>query len=286
MLVTRSRVERDAQLSTLDPLWARIRDEAQAASLAEPALSAFLLDSILSHNTLEEATGHRVASRLDHEAVGAHIIAHAFDEAVSDQPEIGDALRADISAVLDRDPASHRALEPVLYFKGFHALQSHRLAHWLWSKGRVDFALYLQSRGSSVFGVDIHPAASIGRGIMFDHATGIVVGETAVIGDNVSILHGVTLGGNGKADGDRHPKVGSGVLIGAGAKILGESADRRLLEGCGGLGRAARRAGGLDRCGRAGEGRRQGRLQRAGAIHEPSHRRPAARRLTAAIDRT
>ncbi len=221
MVVSISRVERDAQLANLDPLWARLRAEGQEASQAEPALSAFLLDSILSHHTLEAAIGHRVASRLDHEAVGSHIISYAFAEAIDDQPEIGDAIRADIAAVLDRDPACHRALEPVLYFKGFHALQTHRLAHWLWSKGRIDFALYLQSRASSVFAVDMHPAARIGRGIMFDHATGIVVGETASIGDNVSVLHNVTLGGSGKEDGDRHPKVGRGVLIGAGAKILG-----------------------------------------------------------------
>lgn len=221
MSVTLNRVERDAQLANLDPVWARLRSEAQEASGKEPALSAFLLDSILSHHTLEEAVGHRVASRLDHEAVGSHIIAYAFAEAVGDQPEIGDAIRADIAAVLDRDPACERAIEPVLYFKGFHALQCHRLAHWLWTQGRHDFALYLQSRASSVFGVDMHPAARIGRGIMFDHATGIVVGETATIGDNVSMLHGVTLGGSGKEDGDRHPKVGRGVLIGAGAKILG-----------------------------------------------------------------
>lgn len=221
MSVTMSRVERDTQLANLDPVWAQVRSEAEEACQAEPALSAFLLESILSHHTLEGAVGHRVASRLDHEAVGSHIIAYAFEEAIADQPDIGDAIRADIAAVCDRDPACERALEPFLYFKGFHALQTYRLAHWLWQKGRRDFALYLQSRASSVFAVDIHPAATIGRGIMFDHATGIVVGETASIGDNVSMLHGVTLGGSGKEDGDRHPKVERGVLIGAGAKILG-----------------------------------------------------------------
>jgi serine O-acetyltransferase len=124
-------------------------------------------------------------------------------------------------ATLDRDPATHRVLEPVLYFKGFHAIQTHRLAHWLWSKGRRDFALYLQSRSSAVFQCDIHPAARVGRGIFLDHATGVVVGETAVIEDDVSILHDVTLGGTGKEAGDRHPKIRYGVMIGAGAKILG-----------------------------------------------------------------
>ena len=130
-------------------------------------------------------------------------------------------MRTDIQAYYDRDPACDRYLMPVLYFKGFHAIQTHRLAHWLWSRGRKDFALYLQSRSSSVFQTDINPAARMGKGIFIDHATGLVVGETAVIEDDVSILHGVTLGGTGKSGGDRHPKVRYGVLIGAGAKILG-----------------------------------------------------------------
>src|SRR6202023_672634 len=115
----------------------------------------------------------------------------------------------------------NRFIEPVLYFKGFHAIQTYRLAHWLWGKGRKDFAYYLQSRASSVFQCDIHPAARIGRGIFVDHATGVVVGETAAIDDDVSILHDVTLGGTGNEVGDRHPKIGRGVMIGAGAKILG-----------------------------------------------------------------
>jgi serine O-acetyltransferase len=123
--------------------------------------------------------------------------------------------------VYDRDPACDRFIEPVLYFKGFHAIQTHRLAHWLWTKGRRDFALYLQSRSSAVFQTDINPAAPFGKGIFLDHATGLVVGATARVGDNVSILQGVTLGGTGKQGGDRHPKIENGVLIGAGAKILG-----------------------------------------------------------------
>ncbi|HVD73015.1 MAG TPA: serine O-acetyltransferase, partial [Xanthobacteraceae bacterium] len=134
---------------------------------------------------------------------------------------IGDAFRADIVATVDRDPATNRFLEPVLYFKGFHAIQTHRLAHWLWGRGRKDFAYYLQSQSSAVFQTDINPAVSIGRGIFLDHATGVVVGETAVIEDDVSILQEVTLGGTGKEAGDRHPKIRRGVLIGAGAKILG-----------------------------------------------------------------
>ena len=136
-------------------------------------------------------------------------------------PSIGDAIRADILAVFDRDPACDRYIDPFLYFKGFQAVQNYRMAHRLYHMGRKDFAFYLQSRSSMVFGVDIHPGAKVGRGIMIDHAHSIVIGETAVVGDNVSMLHSVTLGGTGKDDGDRHPKIGSGVLLGAGAKVLG-----------------------------------------------------------------
>src|SRR5438093_13308601 len=149
------------------------------------------------------------------------MIRQAYVDALETEPAIGAAFRADIVATVDRDPATNRFLEPVLYFKGFHAIQTHRLAHWLWGRGRKDFAYYLQSRSSAVFQTDINPAAQIGRGIFLDHATGFVCGETAVIEDDVSILHGVTLGGTGKENEDRHPKIRRGVLIGAGAKILG-----------------------------------------------------------------
>jgi serine O-acetyltransferase len=143
------------------------------------------------------------------------------DEAYGEDEAIGQAARADIAAVFERDPACHRMLEPILYFKGFQAVQAYRIAHWLWRQGRADLAYFIQMRMSEQFGVDIHPAARIGKGIMIDHAHSIVIGETAVVGDNVSMLHSVTLGGTGKADGDRHPKIGDGVLIGAGAKVLG-----------------------------------------------------------------
>jgi serine O-acetyltransferase len=151
----------------------------------------------------------------------AELIRQAYDDALADDRSIGSAFRADIVATIDRDPATNRLIEPVLYYKGFHAIQTHRLAHWLWSRGRKDFAYCLQSRSSAVLQCDIHPNARIGRGIFIDHATGLVVGETAVIEDDVSMLHGVTIGGTGKEAGDRHPKIRRGVLIGAGAKILG-----------------------------------------------------------------
>jgi serine O-acetyltransferase len=208
-------------LQKLDPVWARIRSEAENIVRREPEIATFIYSSVLHHDTLEAAVVNRVAERLDHPDVSAELIRQAYADALEDEPRLGDAFRADIVATVDRDPATDRFIEPLLYFKGFHAIQTHRLAHWLWSKGRKDFAYYLQSRSSAVFQCDINPAARIGRGIFLDHATGFVVGETAVIEDDVSILQDVTLGGTGKEDGDRHPKIRNGVLIGAGAKILG-----------------------------------------------------------------
>jgi serine O-acetyltransferase len=208
-------------LDKVDPVWARVRREAEDIARDEPELATFIYEHILHHDTLESAVMHRVSQRLDHVDISGELIRQAYAEAIKDEPAIGDAFRADIVATVDRDPATTRFLEPVLYYKGFHAIQTHRLAHWLLGKGRKDFALYLQSRASVVFQCDINPAARIGRGIFLDHATGLVVGETAVIDDDVSILHDVTLGGTGKEHEDRHPKIRHGVMIGAGAKILG-----------------------------------------------------------------
>jgi serine O-acetyltransferase len=204
-----------------DPLFARMCAEAEEAVRREPELGGFIQSSILNHQSIEGIVAHRVAARLDHPAVSGELIRHHYLEAIADDSGIAEAIRADILAVADRDPACTRLIEPVLYFKGFHAIQTHRLAHWMWSRGRKDFALYLQSRSSEVFQTDVHPAATIGKGIFLDHATGLVVGSTAVIEDNVSLLQDVTLGGTGKERGDRHPKIRHGVLIGAGAKILG-----------------------------------------------------------------
>ena len=208
-------------LDKVDPVWARIRSEAEEIVRREPELATFIYSAILHHDTLEAAVIYRLADRLDHPALSSEMIRQAFMGAIEDEPSIGECFRADIAAIVDRDPATRRLIEPVLYYKGFHAIQTQRLSHWLWIKGRRDFALYLQSRASAVFQCDIHPAARIGRGIFLDHATGLVVGETAVIEDDVSMLHDVTLGGTGKAAGDRHPKIRYGVMIGAGAKILG-----------------------------------------------------------------
>ncbi|MDK4720228.1 serine O-acetyltransferase [Rhizobium sp. CNPSo 3968] len=214
-------VEGLGAVKVMDPIWDSMREEARAAAERDPLLAAFLYSTIINHRSLEECVIYRICERLDHPDMQAILLRQTFEEMLADWPEWGSILRVDIQAVYDRDPACLRFLEPVLYFKGFHALQTHRLAHWLYNHGRRDFALYLQSRSSSIFQTDINPAARIGKGIFLDHATGLVVGETAVIGDNVSILHGVTLGGTGKEGSARHPKIAHGVLIGAGAKILG-----------------------------------------------------------------
>jgi serine O-acetyltransferase len=208
-------------LDTVDPVWVRIRSEAEDIVRREPELATFIYSTILHHDTLEAAIVYRLAERLDHAALSSEMIRQAYADALKDIPALGETFRADLMATVDRDPATHRMIEPVLYYKGFHAIETHRLSHWLWEKKRRDFALYLQSRASAVFQCDIHPAARIGRGIFLDHATGLVVGETAVIEDDVSILHDVTLGGTGKEHEDRHPKIRYGVMIGAGAKILG-----------------------------------------------------------------
>lgn len=216
-----AQVDPKAALRRLDPVWDRVREEAEEIVRREPELASFIYANVLHHDALEAAIAYRIADRLDHTALSGAMIRQAFQDALRDDRDIGNAFRADIIAVYDRDPATTRFIDPVLYFKGFHAIQVHRLAHWLWKNGRKDFALYLQSRSSAAFQTDIHPAARVGRAIFLDHATGLVVGETAVIDDDVSMLHGVTLGGTGKQHEDRHPKIRRGVMIGAGAKILG-----------------------------------------------------------------
>ncbi len=204
-----------------DVLWRQLRAEAQEAYERAPKLAPLFFDSILNQPSFEAAVFHRVAARLKNDVISQPVIVQGFSRAYEADPAIGDALQADILAVFDRDPACERLIEPFLYFKGFHAIQAHRLNHWLWQNGEHDFALYLQSRSSEVFQTDIHPAARFGRGIFLDHATGLVVGETAVVEDDVSLLQHVTLGGTGTENGDRHPKIRKGALVGAAAQILG-----------------------------------------------------------------
>ena len=203
------------------PVWAALRSEAMAAAKAEPPLCSMLDAVILSHRTLGEALSFQLARKLGDGVLSPISLREISEEAQEADPSILSDAEADLRAVFERDPACKGYLQPFLFFKGFQALQAYRLAHWLYGRGRETLAYYLQSRTSELFQVDIHPAARIGSGVFFDHGTGIVVGETAVIGDDVSMLHGVTLGGTGAERGDRHPKIGKGVLLGAGAKVLG-----------------------------------------------------------------
>ncbi len=213
--------EHKSHVAEVDPVWTRILSEAQDAIGKEPLLGGLIHAAILHHPSLERALAYRLAQKLASGEMSEQLMREIADEAYATDPSLGAAARADIVAVHDRDPACHRFLQPLLYFKGFQAIQAYRIGHHLWQTGRVDLAYFIQMRVSETFGVDIHPAAKIGRGIMIDHAHSIVIGETAVVGDNVSMLHSVTLGGTGKEEEDRHPKIANGVLIGAGAKVLG-----------------------------------------------------------------
>jgi serine O-acetyltransferase len=201
--------------------WQAIRQEAVMLAGEEPMLASFFHATILNHEHLRSALSFQLANKLDSATMPAMALREIIELALSRQPELMVMVAADICAVQERDPAVDLFSTPLLYLKGFQALQGYRVANWLWRQGRRSLALYLQNQISVVFGVDVHPAAQIGQGIMFDHATGIVIGETAVIANDVSILQGVTLGGTGKESGDRHPKVREGVMIGAGAKVLG-----------------------------------------------------------------
>lgn len=201
--------------------WDKIRAEALSLVNEEPMLASFFHSTILNHDSLRSALSFQLANKLASAVMPAIVLREVIETALAAQPDILDAAAADICAVKERDPAVRYYSTPLLYLKGFHALQGYRVAHWLWQQGRHSLAVFLQNQISVVFSVDVHPAAQIGRGIMFDHATGIIIGETAVVEDDVSILQNVTLGGTGKEHGDRHPKIREGVMIGAGAKVLG-----------------------------------------------------------------
>ncbi|MDO5630434.1 MAG: serine O-acetyltransferase [Paracoccus sp. (in: a-proteobacteria)] len=204
-----------------DAIWAQICTEARGAVQDEPLLGALIHAGLLYHRSLEAALAYRFSMKLASDEMSEQILREIADQAYAQTPALGDAARDDLLAVYERDPATHRLIQPILFFKGFQALQAYRIGHWLWEQGRHDLSYFVQMRCSECFGVDIHPAARIGTGVMIDHAHSIVIGETAVVGNDVSMLHSVTLGGTGKEDGDRHPKIGNGVLIGAGAKVLG-----------------------------------------------------------------
>jgi serine O-acetyltransferase len=209
------------KVATCDPVWLNLRRDADAMAEREPALASFVHAAILNHDRLEQALSYHLAKKLGNEDVSPMMAREICQAAMDADPGIGAAVRADLSAVFERDPACHSHGEAYLFYKGFLALESYRVGHHLWKQNRRAMALFFQSRISELFGVDIHPAARLGRGIMIDHATGVVIGETAVVEDDVSMLHGVTLGGTGKESGDRHPKIRRGVLLSMGAKILG-----------------------------------------------------------------
>jgi serine O-acetyltransferase len=202
-------------------LWQQIRQEAVTAVERDRVMREIIQDTVLIHENFGDALAHRLARKLGDYALSVQTLESICCEALSADPSIEDAALADLSAVKDRDPACPDLLTPFLFFKGYHAIQAYRFGHWLWHRERLHLALHIQSRVAEVFGVDIHPAARVGRGILLDHGTGVVVGETAVIDDDVSLLQGVTLGGTGKQCGQRHPMIRRGVLIGAGATVLG-----------------------------------------------------------------
>ncbi|MGV9010931.1 serine O-acetyltransferase [Brevundimonas sp.] len=216
-----TRLEVVAQSHKSPDTWAMLRASAEQAARDEPLLASQLNAVILAHGDLAAALSFQIARKIGDDEMGPMSVREVCREAFDSDPSIVAAAGADLNAVAERDPAIRSLLQPFLYFKGFQAIQAHRVAHWLWQQGRETLAFHVQSRMSELFQVDIHPAATLGAGLFFDHGTGIVIGETAVVGDEVSMLHAVTLGGTGADRGDRHPKIGRGVLLGAGAKVLG-----------------------------------------------------------------
>jgi len=206
---------------TGDRIWLELRNEVAKEAEKEAMLAGYLHSIVLNHNSLNDAFSFHLASKLSTPSLQSMLIREVINEALNSDPNIGHEFRVDLEAICNRDPAAYNFAVPFLHYKGFHALGSYRIAHWLWKNNRRTLASHIQNRMSELFGVDIHPAAKIGKGILIDHATSVVIGETAVVEDNVSMLHEVTLGGTGNMCGDRHPKIRKGVLIGAGAKILG-----------------------------------------------------------------
>ena len=210
-----------AEIASAGSLWQAMRREVKARAEFEPIMATYFQATVLNHDTLEGSLSFLLASKLDSTVVSSMALREIIQDAFASEASLTRAAEIDIKATRDRDPACNSYSTPFLFYKGFQALQIHRVAHWLWVQERHSLAFFLQNQVSTIFGVDIHPAARIGCGIMLDHATGLVIGETAIVEDDVSILHGVTLGGTGKESDDRHPKVRSGVMIGANASIIG-----------------------------------------------------------------
>ena len=203
------------------PIWLCLRQEASDALTAEPGLASMLYSTILSHDDLASALSYHIARKLGDDAMRGITLREMVQKIYADDPSLVEFAEADLQAVYERDPAAKGYMQTFMYFKGFLSLQIYRVSHRLWQQGRFTMAHFLQSRVSELFQIDINPAARIGKGVFLDHGTGIVIGETAVVGDDCSILQGVTLGGTGAERGDRHPKIGKGVLLGAGANVLG-----------------------------------------------------------------
>ncbi len=220
-ILAQAQQESRLDLSSHESLWEIMCEEARVKANEEPILGSYFHATILNHKSFGSALSFRLASKLDNPMLPTMLIRDVVTEATDDDEEILKAAEIDMLATYARDPACEDLSTPFLFYKGFHALQAYRISHWLWTHGRETMAHFFQNQISVTLGVDIHPAAQIGSGLMLDHATGIVVGETAVIDDDVSILHAVTLGGTGKESGDRHPKIRRGVLLAAGCKIIG-----------------------------------------------------------------
>ncbi len=214
-------LEQHNSVTSVDPVWDRITREAREAVETQPLMGGLIHACILHHKSIQRALSYRIAAKLASNEMSMVVLREIVEDAYAADASLIEAARADLMAVHERDPASLRLLQPILYFKGYQAMQAYRVSHWLWNQGQKDLAYFFQMRTSEIFGIDIHPGARMGKGIMIDHAHSIVIGETAVVGDNVSMLHSVTLGGTGKEEEDRHPKIEDGVLIGAGAKVLG-----------------------------------------------------------------
>lgn len=205
-----------------DPFWSRLQDEARLVMQHEPPLASFLTNTILNHYSLNSALSFHLASKLACQLIPFNLLNRLIQTVIQHDFNFYNSVKSDLLAIADKDPACTRLIDALLYYKGFHALQAHRIAHILWLQNRISLANYLQSRVNSQLHVDIHPAASIGSAVIIDHATGIHIGETAVIGDHCSLFHQVTLGEFGKTHGQRHPVLGNGVLVGAGATLLGD----------------------------------------------------------------
>ncbi len=220
-ILTQVQQESCLDLSSHECLWEIMCEEARVKATEEPILGSYFHATILNHKSFGSALSFRLASKLDNPMLPTMLIRDVVQEATEDDEEILKAAEIDMLATYARDPACEDLSTPFLFFKGFHALQAYRISHWLWNQDRKTMARFFQNQISVTLGVDIHPAAKIGSGLMLDHATGIVVGETAVIEDDVSILHSVTLGGTGKETGDRHPKIRRGVLLASGCKVIG-----------------------------------------------------------------